>query len=204
MLEGRLVRRLLVVLVAACGSSPRPAPAPAPLLASRPAHTCADAAVGLEHATKGVRAPELSVFEAMRDRCIEDAWSVDAVNCFATLREGEVGTCARKLHDGARDAFFGVLAGGTGESGSLEVARARLDAIALPIAECDQFVRSVRAVLACEQMPIESRLELGNETADFWNLPADLPEDAQHRMAEACGASLIQLRDQASFLGCML
>lgn len=175
-----------------------------PMLANRPAHTCADAAVGLDRATKGVRAPEASVFEAMRDRCTEDAWSIDAVDCFATLREGELGTCAKKLHDGARDAFFGVLAGGTAEKGSLEIARARLDAMDLPIAECDQFVRSVRAVLACEQMPIESRLELGNQTADFWSLPADLPESAQHRMAEACGASLTQLRDQASFLGCVL
>ena len=196
------MRRLLVFLVA-CSAGPRPAPAPV-AVENRPPHTCADAAVGLERATKGVRAPELSVFEAMRDRCIKDGWSVDAVNCFATLREGELGTCARQLHDGARDAFFAVLGGGTEERGSLEVARARLDAMDVPIAECNQFVRSVRAVLACEQMPIESRLELGNETADFWSLPADLPEDAAARMAEACGESLTQLRNQATGLGCML
>lgn len=160
--------------------------------------------MGLESATKGVRAPDSSVFDAMRDRCIEDTWSVDAVNCFATLHEGELVTCARKLHDDARDAFFRVLASGTAEHGSIEVAQARLDALDLPIAECDQFVRSVRAVLACEQMPLESRLELGNETADFWSLPADLPESAQQRMAEACGASLTELRHQATGMGCML
>ena len=160
--------------------------------------------MGLESATKGVRSPESSVFEAMRDRCIQDTWSVDAVNCFATLHEGELGTCARKLPDEARTAFFAVFAGSTVDHGSLEVARARLDALDLPIAECDQFVRSVRAVLACEQMPLESRLELGNETADFWNLPADLPESAQQRMAEACGASLTELRHQATGMGCML
>jgi hypothetical protein len=171
---------------------------------NRPPHTCADAAVGLERATKSVRAPEFSVFEAMRDQCIKDAWSVDAVSCFATMREGELGVCARQLHDGARDAFFGILGGGTAQRGSLEVARARLDALDVSVDECRQFVQSVRAVLACERMPLESRLELGNETADFWNLPADLPADAQRRMASACGASLTQLRDQANGLGCVL
>jgi hypothetical protein len=197
--------RRLVILLAACSAAPAPRPATTPaVVENRPAHTCADAAVGLESATKGVRSPESSVFEPMRDRCIADAWPVDAVNCFATMREGELGACARQLHDDARDAFFGVLAGGTAERGSLEVARARLDALDVPIAECHEFVRSVRTVLACEQMPLESRIELGNETADFWNLPAHLPDDAQRRMADACGSSLTQLRDRVTGLGCML
>jgi len=197
------VRHLLLLLCACSAATSRPAvvtSAPA----NRPAHTCADAAVGLERATKGVRAPDASVFDAMRARCNEDRWSVAVVDCFATMREGELGTCARQLRDEEREAFFGVLAGGTAGRGSLEVAQARLDAMVVGIAECDRFVRSVRSVLACEQMPIESRVELGNETADFWSLPADLPADAQRRMAEACGASLTQLRDQATFLGCML
>ena len=193
--------RFLVVLLAACSAARS---RPTPVVANRPAHTCADAAVGLERATKGVRAPDASIFEAMRTRCTEDTWSVAAVDCFAMLHEGELGLCARQLPDHARDAFFGVLASGAAEHGSLEVAAARLDAMDVPIEECHQFVRSVRAVLACEQMPLESRLELGNETADFWSLPATLPEDAQRRMADACGASLSQLRDQATFLGCML
>jgi hypothetical protein len=197
------VRRLLVFLVA-CSAAPRPRPPTPPLVENRPAHTCADAAVGLERATAGVRNPEFTVFEAMRDRCIADAWSVDAVNCFATMREGELSTCARQLRDDARDAFFGVLSGGAAEQGSLEVARARLDSMDLPVAECKEFVRSVRAVLACEQMPLESRIQLGNETADFWSLPAKLPEDATRRIADACGSSLTQLRDRVTGLGCML
>ena len=195
--------RWLFVFLAACGAGPKPVPAPV-AIDNRPQHTCADAALGLERATQGVRSPELSVFEAMRDRCVADTWSVDAVNCFATMHEGELGVCARQLHDGAREALFGILAGGAPDRGSLEVARARLDALDVPVAECHQFVQSVRAVLACEHMSLESRVQLGNETADVWNLPADLPADAQQRIATACGASMTQLRDQATGLGCAL
>jgi hypothetical protein len=189
--------RFVFLVLAACGAAPRPAP----VVASRAAHTCADAAVGLERATKGVRPPDTTVFEAMRTRCTDDAWPVAAVECFATMREGELATCAQKLREGARDGLFGVLGG---EQGSLELARARLDALDVPVAECAQFVHSVRAVLTCEQMPLPSRVQLGNETADFWSLPADLPADAQQRIANACGASLARLRDQATGLGCML
>lgn len=195
--------RHLLVLLAACAAGPR-TPAPPVALANHPAHTCADAAVGLDRATKGVRAPEAPLFEAMRDRCISDVWSTAAIECFATMREGELGTCARELHDGQRDAFFDLLAGGAAEQGSLAVARARLGAMTVPIEECDRFVKSVSAVLDCEQMPIDARVELGNETADFWNLPAQLPADAQRRMADACGESLTQLQHQATFLRCML
>jgi len=200
------VRRLLVMFVAACGSAPtRPpvaaAPEPAPAKVS---HSCSDAAVGIERATKGVRSPDTTVFEAMRDRCTTDGWSVAAIDCFANLKEGEIGVCARELHDGVRDNMFAVLAGGTADRGSLAIARARLDAMALPIAECDRFVKGVSAVLSCEQMPLETRIQLGNDTADFWELPEELPADAQQRMAAACGQSLSALQQHATSAGCMM
>jgi hypothetical protein len=200
--------RIALVLVAACGApAARPAvvaPAPeAPLEAPKLSHTCSDAAVGIERATKGVRAPDTTVFDEMRSRCTDDAWPLAAIECFAEMKEGDVGRCARELHDGVRDRMFAVLSGGN-DRGSLAIARARLDAMTLPVAACDQFVKSVSAVLACEQMPIETRIELGNDTADFWELPETLPADAEQRIANACGQSLSALQQHAAVAGCML
>jgi hypothetical protein len=196
--------RHLLVLLAACSAAAPKKPSEPVTLANRPAHTCADAAVGLDRATKGVRAPESPVFDAMRERCIADVWSTSAIECFAMMHEGDLGSCARELHDAQRDAFFDVMARGGDDRTSLAIARARLGAMTVPVQECDRFVKSVTAVLDCESMPIDARVQLGNETADFWSLPAQLPEDAHRRIADACGASLVQLQQQATFVGCML
>lgn len=200
------MRHVVFACLAACGSpAARPAPVTpeAPLEAPKVAHSCSDAAVGLERATKGVRAPDTTVFDAMRGRCTDDAWPIAAIECFANMKEGDVGRCARELHDVVRDRMFAVLSGGN-DRGSLALARARLDAMTLPVAACDQFVKSVSAVLACERMPIETRIELGNDTADFWDLPAQLPADAEQRISTACGQSLSALQQHAAVAGCML
>ncbi len=189
----------LIVLVA-CGGAP---PAVKPVGNSAP--TCSEAAVGLEQATRSVRAPESSVLVAMRARCGDDAWPVAAIECFAKMREGELGRCARALPDEARGHMFNELAGGATERAAIAIARARLELLQVGVGECDRFVAAVAVVLTCEQMPIDARIELGNETASFWDLPTHgLPEDAQARMAAACGDSLAQLRQQAQDAGCML
>jgi len=205
MLWGKLVRAVLLVLAACSAPTARPAPvAPQqPLEAPKMAHSCSDAAVGIERATKGVRAPDTTVFDEMRGRCTDDEWPLAAIECFASMKEGDVGRCARELHDGVRDRMFAVLSGGN-DRGSLAIARARLDAMTLPVAACDQFVKSVSAVLACEQMPIETRIQLGNDTADFWDLPEKLPADAEQRMSTKCGESLSALQQHAAVAGCML
>jgi len=208
MLWNKLVRAVLLALAACSAPAARPAvvapqASAQPLEAPKPAHSCSDAAVGIERATKGVRAPDTSVFDEMRSRCTDDAWPLAAIDCFASMKEGDVGRCARELHDAVRDRMFAVLSGGN-DRGSLAIARARLDAMTLPVAACDQFVRSVSAVLACEQMPIETRIQLGNDTADFWELPATLPADAEQRIATACGQSLSALQQHAAVAGCML
>ena len=205
MLWGELVRAVLVLVAACSAPTARPAPVTpeAPLEAPKAAHSCSDAAVGIERATKGVRAPDTTVFDEMRGRCTDDNWPLAAIECFASMKEGDVGRCARELHDGVRDRMFAVLSGGN-DRGSLAIARARLDAMTLPVAACDQFVRSVSAVLACEQMPIETRIELGNDTADFWELPETLPADAEQRISTACGQSLSALQQHAAVAGCML
>jgi hypothetical protein len=207
MLEGSLVRAVLLLILGCSVEKPVQKPVEKPVetaVAQARPHTCADAAVGLESATKGVRAPDTTVLDAMRGRCSDDRWPQAAIDCFAMMHEGDVARCARELHDGVRDAMFAVLAGGTADRGTLAIARARLDAMTVPVAECDRFVKSVSAVLACEGMSIETRIQLGNETADFWNLPATLSPDAEQRMANACGQSLTALQQHATLAGCML
>jgi hypothetical protein len=83
------------------------------------------------------------------------------------------------------------------------VAVARLASVKPGIPECDQFVAAVATVLACEQMPLATRVQLGNETADFWSLPtAKLSTDMIKRMSAKCGQSLAALRQQAVGAGC--
>lgn len=189
-----------------CWSSSTTKPAPAVVSApviSNQTRTCTEAAVGLESATRGVRDPDATIVEPMRARCADDAWPTSAIDCFATMREGELGKCAAGLADAPREHLFAVLGGGGGR-GAIAVARARLGTLSVGIAECDQFVTAVAAVLDCERMPLDTRVELGNETAGFWDLPTHgLSADAQRRMAEVCGQSLAQLQQQASGVGCV-
>ncbi|MGE5181178.1 MAG: hypothetical protein ACM31C_03910 [Acidobacteriota bacterium] len=190
-----------LLLIAACGAATAP-PAHVPANATA---SCREAAAGLEQGTRSVRAPESSVVIEMHARCTEDVWPVAAIECFARMHEGELGRCARALPDGARDRMFAVLGGGAPDRAAIAIARARLESMQVGVGECDRFVAAVHSVLTCEQMPIEARVQLGNETADIWDLPTEgLPEDAQRRMADACGASLAQLQQQAQDAGCML
>lgn len=197
--------RLVLVLVAACGGAPKPAE---PLPAQRPianvTRSCSDAAHGLEGATKSVREPDQHVFDALNKRCTDDAWPSTAIDCFATMREGELGKCSRDLPERSREGMFAVIGGGEPSRAGLVVARARLEQLEVGVPECDRFVTAVSAVLACEAMPIDMRVNLGNETAQFWSLPtARLGADDLQRISEVCGQSLLTLEQQATGIGCV-
>jgi len=204
------VRRLVAVLVAACGSSaPPPAPpappAPTSTAVADAARACREAAVGLERATRAVRGPESSIVRAMNERCIDDAWPEAAAACFAKMTgDDDLARCAGMLADRPRRALLDVIGGGGGRA-AIAVARLRLQGLTVGIGACDRFVAAVADVLACEQMPLDTRVDLGNSMADFWDLPTTgLPADAQHRMADVCDASLAQLQAEATSVGCAL
>jgi hypothetical protein len=199
--------RLALLLLAACGSSPSPGPAAPPPPTDRPitnvARSCSDAAHGLEGATKSVREPDQHVFEALLKRCTDDSWPSTAIECFATMREGDLGTCSKSLPERSREGMFAVIAGNEPNRAGLTVARARLEQLAVGVPACDEFVTAVSAVLACEAMPIEMRLTLGNETAQFWSLPTTrLQADDLKRISDVCGQSLMTLQQQSSGVGC--
>jgi len=193
--------RLALVFAIGCGSA-APAPKPVPIESiAPPARTCGDAAAGLEHATRELRAPEESVLAPMRARCADDRWSASAIECFAHMGSEDLGPCAERLDETQRAAMFAVFAGGPRES--LAVLTARLGALQVGIAECDRFIVAVTGVLACEAMPLETRLSLGNETVNFWSLPTKgLPQSARQRMASVCGTSLAALEQHAAGAGC--
>src|ERR671911_440428 len=142
--------RLALVLVVACGSPPSPQPA-APVAGTTPepiangTHSCSDAALGLENATKGVRPPDRSVFETLRLRCVEDVWPAPVVDCFATMAEGDLGKCSRAMTDDQREPVFAVLAGNDATRAGIYVARARLDRLQVGVPACDRFVGAVSA-----------------------------------------------------------
>jgi hypothetical protein len=199
------MRRLLVVL-AACNSPQKPAPvvsSQAPAIANHSTHTCPQAALGLENATRGVRSPDNEVFDEIKLACMQASWSAVAVHCFAEMHEGDLGRCAKELTDTQRDKLFDVLSGNQPNQRGIAVAQARLQSLQVGIPACDQFITAVTTLLTCEQVPIETRVQLGQETAEFWALPTSRlgAEDLQ-RMSEVCGASLASLTSQAQGAGC--
>jgi len=189
-------------MIAACGSAAPATHAPAPVIANV-TRTCAEAAAGLERSTVSVRPPERSIIQPMREHCVSDTWSADAIACFAEMKEGELGRCALKLADAPRSSMLGVIAGGDNDRTVILAARARLETLTVGVDQCDRFVGAVAAVLACEAMPAADRAKLGTETADFWDLPTSgLSVDAQRRMNQVCGDSLAALQQQATGAGC--
>jgi len=166
--------------------------------------SCSDAARGLEGATKGVREPESEVFDALKKRCEDDVWPSSAIDCFATMEEGAFGRCAGALPERSREGMFGVIAGGEPSRAGIAVARARLEQLSVGVPACDRFVASVLSVLACEQMPIEMRVELGNETAQFWSLPTDrLGREDLQRISDVCDQSQLSQQQQTAGIGCV-
>ena len=203
------MRWLAVVIAVACGEAPPPPPpapaAPTSFAVANTARACREAAVGLERATRAVRSPESSIVRAMNERCIDDAWPEAAAACFAKMTgEDELARCAGLLADRPRRELLDVIGGGGGRA-AVAVARLRLQGLQVGVGECDRFVAAVASVLACEQMPLDARVDLGNSMADFWDLPTSgLPADAQERMATVCSSSLAQLQAEATSVGCAL
>jgi hypothetical protein len=197
------VKLVALVGIAACSSAPPPAPAP-PVPIANATRGCREAATGLERGTRGIRAPEETVLGAMRQQCIDDAWPATAIDCFATMDEGDLGRCAALVPEPSRERMFAALGGGAQDRTAVAIALAKLSILKVGIAECDQFVSTVSHLLVCDAMPIDQRAQLGAETADFWSLPTTgLPADAQRRMADVCGKSLASLQQQAVTAGCM-
>jgi hypothetical protein len=205
------MRRLLVLLVA-CSNAHKPASEPVPpspgvepVLSNHPKHTCTHAARGLAGATRGVRSPDTDVFDELLARCDRDGWSVNAIDCFSVMNEGDLGTCAKLLDERQREATFSVLAGNEPSQAGLFVARARLQQLSVGIDTCDRFVNAVTTLLGCDGLSIEMRLQLGNETAQFWSLPTDrLGAADRQRMSQVCVDSLQTLARETAPVGCAL
>jgi hypothetical protein len=190
-------RALVVVMVAGCAGAPSPKPAEpivTPVIAR--ARTCTEAALGLEHGTMDVRSPDSSILQDVRLQCASQTWPADARACFTEMQPGDLGRCATKLSDRSRDSLFSLFAelGDTDDRTQIALAEARLDALRVNIAECDQFLGAVRTVIACEALPASTRAELGRDVSDVWSLPTqNLPESAARQMAQACSAELAAL-----------
>ncbi len=199
---------MLVAVGLGCGTpqsaGPPAPPVPTNIAAPPPARSCNEAAAGLERGTRSVRDPDVSVLGEMRARCVEDAWSAAAIECFAVMKEDDLGRCAGELASAPRDRLFTTLGGGFDDRTAIAIAQARLGNLKVGITECDRFVTGVARALGCEQMDLETRAALGNETADFWSLPTtNLPADASRRMAAVCAKSLTFLQQQVADAGCM-
>jgi hypothetical protein len=197
--------RAALILVAACSSPPATGPKPpVPTPVANTARTCASAAAGLEHASVGIREPDTEILGPARSLCARDVWPTAAIDCFATMTPDDLGRCAALLGDGPRNALFALLEGNELSPASIAVARAKLSVMHVGIAACDRFIAAVSTALTCEAMPLDTRVQLGNETADFWSLPTKgLPADAQAKMTATCDSQLQTLQQHVASVGCM-
>ncbi|MEO8554492.1 MAG: hypothetical protein ABI678_31165 [Kofleriaceae bacterium] len=196
-------RATTFLVLAACGHPAPPPPVPAaPIPVENLTRTCGEAAVGIEQATRGIRSPDSSPGAEMKARCVDDHWSSAAIECFAQMKEGDLGTCAGKLPDDARRAMFAAL-GGTDET-AVAIAKLRLASMRVGVEACDQLFATAHAFLDCDQIPLETRAQVGPQIAESWNLPDKLPPDAQARMATVCSSSRETLLQQAVAVGCQL
>jgi hypothetical protein len=203
------VRALLLIAVVGCASTPAPPPPKQPPAPPVPTtldpRSCADAAIGIERGTKTLRPPEQDVIGPMRQRCLEDAWPAAAIECFAGMTEDGLATCVRHLAVSQREKLL-VELNGTNQDDAVEIAEiiVRLQALKVGIINCDRFVQAVTSVMSCQGMASAVRVQLGNETADFWSLPTSkLSIEDRARMAAACGESLQALQQQTVDVGCM-
>src|SRR5687768_2605039 len=137
--------RFAAVVLVACSSAAKPPPASPAQPIAHATHSCEDAALGLENATRGVREPERSVFELLRFRCLEDVWPSVNVDCFATMAEGDLGRCSRTMPESMREAIFSALSGNRADRVGIYVTRARLGQLQVGVPECDRFVHAVSA-----------------------------------------------------------
>lgn len=183
-----------LLLLTACA---HPAPPPAPPITNTAAHSCGEAANRLEDATRALRDPEVSINKAMRDRCSDDHWSAAAIDCFSEMTPDELGVCAGKLPAESQKSLFDAF------GGSVAASVARLRQLHVNIPACDKLIAAFVTVLTCDRVAFAQRVELGNETADFWQLPDKLPPDATARMASACEQSFVELRARVGESGCM-
>jgi hypothetical protein len=168
------VYRLLAVCLAACASSavPQALHRTSPLPVAHHEWTCTEAALGLEHGSVDVRAPETSVLQVMREHCTDDRWPDYAIECFAKMQPGDLGHCAAQLADGPRDRLLAELVPGDVD---------REDA-ADKLGGDRQAARTVALA------------EVQLEASDVWSLPThDLPPNIAARMAAACTAQLAEL-----------
>lgn len=193
-----------LLLLAGCWSSAQPPPAP-PVPAAT-THSCTDAAIGLERGTKNVRLPDQDLLGPMKLRCTEDAWPAKAIDCFAKMGADELGHCAGLLDEGDRDKLFTALGGGSGYGDRTELAEvtAKVAAIQTGIPACDDYHQVVAKILACDYMPLTTRIQIGTEAAD-WSLPATgLSSDNVKRMTQVCDQTRFELEQRAVGAGCKL
>lgn len=194
-----------LLLVSACWSNP-PAPKPAAPVPTAATHTCTDAAIGLERGTKNVRLPDQELLGPMKTRCLEDAWPATAIDCFARMGPDELGHCAGLLDDKDRDKLFTALGGGSGFGDRTELAEvtAKVAAIQTGIPACDDYHQIVGKILACEYLPLTTRIQIGTEASD-WVLPSTgLSSDNIKRMTQVCDQTRGELEQRAVGAGCKL
>ena len=121
------------------------------------------------------------------------------------MKEDDLTRCSRNLPANQRENLLATLVGNSADdTEELAAIVTKLQALQVGILNCDRFVQAVSVTMSCRGLASTARIQLGNETADFWSLPTTrLSIEDRAKMAAACGESLEALQQQATDVGCM-
>ena len=121
------------------------------------------------------------------------------------MKEDDLTRCSRNLPAMQREKLLATLLGNSStDAEELAEIVTKLQALQVGILNCDRFVQAVTVTMSCRGLASAARIQLGNETADFWSLPTTrLSIEDRARMAAACGESLQALQQQSVDVGCM-
>ncbi len=169
-----MMKRLAIVLVAACGSSPRPPPTPV----ENPAPTCIAAADHMLDLVEPKDQHARKIRDIFQLRCEVDGWPGDVRTCIlATTSLKDPKGCKSRLVIVQREAL------------ERDLAEADRVARAAKSTECDKYKQRIEQMMMCDKLPQQSRdaLKQGFEAMQqgLANMK-DMPEEAQKAMQDGC------------------
>lgn len=167
------MKQLVIVLLVACGGSPKSPPKPV----EKPAPACTAVADHMLVLIEPKDAHARKIRETFALHCEQDKWSAEARTCVVeTTSLDEPRGCKQKLAPPQREALERDLA-------ALERERVKAPT------SCERYKHRIEQLMTCEKLPQASRdaLKQGYDAmSQGWENVESLPEEARKALDDGC------------------